>query len=398
MDVTQITVLLIEDEEDHRQLVQRHLRCGLGVSFVPRVVDRLAAGLDQLRHATFDAVLLDLHLPDSSGLDTLRRVRQSSAEVAVVILSALDDQELAVQAVHEGAQDYLVKSDISSELLSRAIRYAIERRKNETQLERLVNERTGELLRTNRRLELEIEQHKLARQRLAQQQQRLLQAERLAAIGEMATGLAHESRNALQRSQACLTMLSHRLEDQPKVHELLHRAQEAQDDLSRLHEQVRQYASPIQLAHETCLLDDLVRQAWEQLELDRSGRHVELELVPQARQNIWVDRFALVQVFRNLLENALAACTDPVHITVNWQPDSATKSLVVTIRDNGPGFEPARLPRLFQPFCTTKVRGTGLGLAISQRLIQAHGGQIAAANHPQGGAMLDITLPLHGAV
>jgi C4-dicarboxylate-specific signal transduction histidine kinase len=395
MESPQISVLLIEDDADHRTLVESHLRRCSGVHFQLRTADCLAAGLRQLHRSTLDAVLLDLHLPDSSGLDTLRRVHECSSEVAVVVLSALADQELAVRAVQAGAQDYLVKSSISGELLSRAIRYAIERRKNETLLERLVHERTSELLQTNRRLEKEIEEHKLAREQLAEQQQQLLQAERLAAIGEVVTGLAHESRNALQRSQACLSMLAHRLEHHPKAEELLRRAQEAQDDLSRLHDQVRRYASPVQLQRQPACLKELVCQAWQQLDLDRAGRTAALDVDGPEDLACQLDRFAIVQVFRNLFENSLAACSDPVRITVSWRAHRPPDPLTITVSDNGPGFGPDQVGRLFQPFYTTKLRGTGLGLAISRRLIQAHGGEIAARNG-NAGAVLEITLPRNG--
>lgn len=398
MQADEISLLLIEDNADHRVLVRRHLeRCG-GVAFRISMADRLSDGLQLLRQSAIQAILLDLRLPDSTGSETLAQVCREAPRAAVVILSSLDDEELAVAAVQHGAQDYLVKSQLTSELLSRSIRYAIERKRHETELERLVAERTMELQDTNRRLEQEIEEHKRAREQLAEQHQRLLHSERLAAIGEMVAGLAHESRNALQRSQACLSMLAHRVEDRPKATELVRRLQQAQDDLHYLYERVRQYAAPVQLEKQMLRLDDLFQQAWEHLSVARANRSAKLFVEGTAPEPVWyADRMALEQVFRNILENALAACTDPVEITVGWtnvEMDSG-HAIQIRIRDNGPGLTEEQQIRLFEPFFTTKTKGTGLGMAISKRLVEAHGGQIRAVNHHRGAEIL-ITLPREG--
>ncbi|MBV9122779.1 MAG: PocR ligand-binding domain-containing protein, partial [Planctomycetes bacterium] len=100
---------------------------------------------------------------------------------------------------------------------------------------------------------------------LKEAQQKALQAERLAAIGQMVAGLAHESRNALQRGVACLEMLSLRLQGQPEALNLLARAQKAQDDLHRLYEEVREYAAPIHLDTCVCDLSQVWREAWADL-------------------------------------------------------------------------------------------------------------------------------------
>jgi signal transduction histidine kinase len=108
-----------------------------------------------------------------------------------------------------------------------------------------------------------------------------------------------------------------------------------------------------------------------------------------------VDPFALRQVFRNILENSLAACTDPVEIRVSYLPDRLDDqdALTVRIRDNGPGLSAEECRRAFDSFYTTKTKGTGLGLAISKRIVGAHQGQIAANPDCQDGAEFLVTLP-----
>jgi two-component system sensor kinase FixL len=242
---------------------------------------------------------------------------------------------------------------------------------------------------------------------LAEAQERALRVERLAAIGQMVTGLAHESRNALQRSQACLEMLALDLRDRPVARDLLERIQAAQDDLHRLFEEVRFYAAPIQLDRRRCCLADIWREAWEQVAPQRAGRDVVLRDRTEAVAACCVDRFRLVQVFRNLFENSLAACPDPVVIEIECrsEPHEAASgrarqvrdAVRVAVRDNGPGLEPEVRRRLFEPFFTTKSQGTGLGLAIASRIVTAHDGTIKAAAGACPGAEIVMTIPCDAA-
>jgi PAS domain S-box-containing protein len=227
-------------------------------------------------------------------------------------------------------------------------------------------------------------------------QRRAVQAERLAAIGQMVTGLAHESRNALQRSQACLEMLRFRLEGNTESLDLVTGIQDAQDDLQRLYEEVRTYAAPLLIDRREASLRSLVLEAWGQLEWTIRGRDV--RLVDQSEGDVWalVDTPRMVQVFRNLLDNSLAACHDPVIVKVGWSvvEVDGRASLRITLRDNGPGFSPEQMRNLFEPFYTTKTQGTGLGMAIARRIVEAHGGSIAAElDDDAPGAEIVILLP-----
>jgi PAS domain S-box-containing protein len=230
---------------------------------------------------------------------------------------------------------------------------------------------------------------------LKEAQQRALQAERLAAIGQMVTGLAHESRNALQRSQACLEMLVMKVDNRPETLDLITGIQEAQDDLHRLYEEVRNYASPIRLERHRCCLRDVVREAWVHLEPQWKGRRV--HLWQHGLSDPWceADRFRIGQVFRNILDNALAACQDPVQIDVDWSEAEyeGECAVRVIVRDNGPGLTPEQRYNLFEPFFTTKTQGTGLGMAIARRIVEAHGGGIAVDSSDRPGGRIIITLP-----
>jgi signal transduction histidine kinase len=226
-------------------------------------------------------------------------------------------------------------------------------------------------------------------------EERLLQAERLAAIGQMMTGLAHESGNALARSQSCLEMLAWEVEDRPEALRLIERIQKAQDHLKQLYEEVRSYAAPLKLEREPWDLSGIWRQAWENLALARKDRDAALREETGGLDLVCdVDPFRLEQVFRNILDNALAACTDPVRIVIHGEAAEldGRPAVRVAIRDNGPGLSPEQQQRIFDPFFTTKTKGTGLGMAIAKRIVEAHGGRIAVDSAVGGGAEISITL------
>jgi two-component system sensor kinase FixL len=230
--------------------------------------------------------------------------------------------------------------------------------------------------------------------------EQLLQASRLATIGEMYAGLAHESRNALQRLRNCTDLLSDEVEDRPTAQSLVDRARRAQDDLQRLLDEVRSYAAPMVLDRTECRIAALCREAWNLLQVQRQHRRAELaDADCDPAITISADRFRLVQAFRNILENALAACGDPVVIRVHCQEvdRDGGPAVEITFDDNGPGFGSTAIQRAFEPFFTTKSAGTGLGLAIVRQIVEAHGGCVSASRGDRGGARVCLTMPKHGA-
>jgi len=226
-------------------------------------------------------------------------------------------------------------------------------------------------------------------------QEEALQAQRLATIGQVAAGLAHEARNALQRIQACAEMLELEVADRPEALDYVRRIEHAQSHLHQLFDEVRSYAAPIKLDRSHARLASIWREAWELLAPQRAGRDVRLvEHDALGEVQLVVDPFRLMQVFRNILENALAACQDPVEIQILCHPAQlgARRAVQVVFRDNGPGIPPELKTRIFEPFFTTKSKGTGLGMAIAQRLVHAHGGTIQVGPHTPGAEII-VTLP-----
>ena len=227
-------------------------------------------------------------------------------------------------------------------------------------------------------------------------QEQLLRSERLAGIGQMITGLAHESRNALQRIQSCSEMLELEVADNAEAMRLVRRLHEAQDNLLRLFDEVRNYAAPIQLERTACRLESTWREAWSVLETARRERDASLsEQTDGADLTLLVDRFRMVQLFRNMFENTLAACPDPTRIAIHCREVQFQQepALEIRVRDNGPGLSRPASESVFEPFFTTKTKGTGLGMAIARRIVDAHGGQIIVGSDWRDGAEFIITLP-----
>lgn len=226
--------------------------------------------------------------------------------------------------------------------------------------------------------------------------QRAMQAERLAAIGQMVTGLAHESRNALQRSQACLDLLLDELQDQPEPLELVERIQRAQHHLHHLYEEVRGYAAPVVLHRELRPVNRVWQDTWAHLEVARSQKQLTLkEDLRSEDLRCSVDAIALEQVFRNIFENAIHVSKDGDEILVQCTETTlrGQPALEIRVKDQGPGLNSEQMARIFEPFFTTKTHGTGLGMAIVKRIVEAHGGQISVDPSTSPGAEIVIVLP-----
>jgi len=223
---------------------------------------------------------------------------------------------------------------------------------------------------------------------------RMLRAERLAAVGQMVTGVAHESRNALQQIGACAKMLEWQLEGNAEAGELIADVQQAHDRLHRLFENLRGYVSPMKLDRRSEGLKEIFAEAWKStasVRHEREAEWVDRDSLDDLRCP--VDPFQLEQVFRNLIENSLAACEDPVRVETAWESAwiGDRPAVRLTYRDDGPGISPAVANRVFEPFFTTKTQGTGLGMIIARRIVEAHDGTMEVIASPA--AVSDRAVP-----
>jgi Serine phosphatase RsbU, regulator of sigma subunit len=135
-----VKLLLIEDNPSDARLIEVMLDHASNGLFEIEHVERLSAGLQRLTQGGINVILSDLSLPDSEGLNTFARLHAKASEIPIIVLSGLNDTNLALKAVHEGAQDYLIKGEVDGQLLVRAMRYAIERKHMSLQLAHYADE------------------------------------------------------------------------------------------------------------------------------------------------------------------------------------------------------------------------------------------------------------------
>ncbi|MFO0869458.1 MAG: ATP-binding protein [Pirellulales bacterium] len=222
----------------------------------------------------------------------------------------------------------------------------------------------------------------------------VVRAERLAAIGELAAGVAHEFRNPLTSVKLLLQHAAQRDSSSlttPKLRLIL-------DEIERMEETIQglldfsRPAIPRRVRHD---LREPLRRAANLVEgrATRQGVRVVLDLGSGARLCDG-DARQLQQVFSNLLINGIEAMPGGGTLAVRLTDDPDRPCWRIEFTDEGAGIPPDVLPRLFEPFVSLKERGTGLGLAVSRRIVEAHGGELTASNRADGGAAVNVCLPL----
>jgi C4-dicarboxylate-specific signal transduction histidine kinase len=329
-----------------------------------------------------------------------------------VVLTGLNDEELALAAVQQGAQDYLVKGEIDSRLLSRSLRYAIERKKAEAalqaardELEKRVEERTAELRAANVRLQREIADRKLTEEKEREHREQLARVSRLNTMGEMASVLAHEMNQPLTAIVGYTRSSLRRLRADPwnavELAQMLEKvageAKRGGEILKRLRRLVRKRL-PERLRFD---VNDAVREVLAMIEPEARTQEVSVSF--QTRQEtlpVFADRIQIEQVLLNLVRNGIEAMADRETKLRELTVTSGMKeagTVEVTVSDSGRGGAISDLGKLFEPFFSTKPAGLGMGLSISRTIIETHGGRLVASPSVGGGLAFRFMLPSGGA-
>ena len=265
-------------------------------------------------------------------------------------------------------------------------------------LETRVEERTSDLSETNIRLTREIEEHHRTEAALRQTQDELIQAAKMAALGQMSTGISHELNQPLAaiRSYAdnARALMDHdRMED---VRGNLYQISELTERMAQISAQFKAFArktkGQLVSVSLTAAVENSLKILAPRIKEAQAGIKVHQE---DDEFHVIADSVQLEQVLINLIGNALQAVEPRDERLVEIKEKGEADSVTIMVRDTGPGIAPEHLPRIFDPFFTTKEEGLGLGLglSISHRIVTGMNGKLTADNHPHGGAIFTLTLP-----
>ena len=487
-----IKVLLVEDNRGDARLIWEMLREVRVPHIEVEHAERLSTGLKCLTKGVTDVVLLDLSLPDGQGFETFSALHAQVPQVPVILLTGLDDEAAALRAVREGAQDYLVKGQVDGNLLVRAIRYAIERKQAEQELQAskesfrnivekngdgiLVVDQNGVVLFANpalesllgcmaneisrdvldlrhlsgNRIELDIVRHgdgvgkgeihvaetewqakpaylltlrditdrkgaeeevhesnrllTTALDELNRTQRQIIQQERLSALGQMASGIAHDLNNTLTPILGFSRVLLKRIEgtDGKDTEERYLRminmaAQDAATVVSHMRDFYRNRDEGEMFTGVS--INDVVEHAISLThaklkdEAQATGITITVETdlreVPLTSGN----ESELREVLTNLILNATDAMPDGGTLSIRTHRDG--EHVVVEVNDTGTGMTEEVRQNCFEPFFTTKgTQGTGMGLAMAYGIVQRHAGKIDIETEPGKGTAFVIRLPV----
>jgi signal transduction histidine kinase len=385
-------ILLIEDNDGDAYLMKEYLRESQTIEFEMVRADRLKSALELLALNYFDAIFLDLSLPDGQGVELFEEVQRNTQTTPLIILTGTyQDQELAIQILQKGAEDYLTKGDLRAETVIRTVRYAIERKKAKEEikclnenLENRVKERTIELADANERL----------------QGLNKMKDEFIATI-------SHELRTPL----TVVKMAFHNLKE---IDGTLNPTQA--DDLeigiknvARLEIVINNLLDFSQLesgklAIERKKLDgsQVISAVVEDFQAfaDKQKKSISLELEKNLPP-IFADPERLSQLLRNLLTNSVRFAKNKIFVRV-WYRSPESSFIQVSIIDDGPGIDAQDQGRLFQKFEQINrpqggggYQGIGLGLAICKQIVEQQGGSIWVQSELGNGTQFHFTLPIY---
>ena len=373
-----LRVLLLEDSPPDAALVRTYLSEPEGRAHEVTHVETMCDALEALRRSPFDVCLADLNLPDSRGVETATRILEAAPHLPLVLLTGLDDERCAVEAVQRGAQDFLRKGHAEAETLPRALRYAVERKRLQDAVLR--------------------------------SEERLRQSLKMEAVGRLAGGVAHDFNNILTAIIGFAELLMARLpegSDEPS-RQFVSEIRRAADLAVGVTRQLLAFGRKQMLRPAVLEVNGVLREM-EALLRHLLGEDVDLRLdLDPAAGAIRVDPAQLEQVILNLALNARDAMPRGGRLTIRTgvaRIDEAYAAehedlrpgayAFVCVADTGSGIDEHTRAHLFEPFFTTKGagRGTGLGLSTVYGIVKQSGGHVRVRSEVGFGSAFEVLFP-----
>jgi len=221
------------------------------------------------------------------------------------------------------------------------------------------------------------------------------QNERLAAVGRMAAGVAHEVRNPLSSVKGLALLLRDKFASSSRESEMATLLVQEVERMNRTISELLSFARPASLALAPVHLEELLRQAARLIDADAASDGISITLtLEEGLPAVMADRDRLNQVFINIMLNGVQSMDQGGELRVAARGAAGGRSVEVIIEDTGSGMDPETMEQVFYPYFTTREDGTGIGLAISQKIISDHGGSIRMESEPGRGTRVTIELPV----
>ncbi|MDZ7831258.1 MAG: response regulator [Desulfobacterales bacterium] len=367
-----IRVLLVDDEADFRRPIAKRLdRRGFEIHEAGSGEE----ALDYLEANPIDVVVLDVKMPGLNGIDTMARIKERFQGIEVILLTGHSSTEDGVEGIKQGAFDYLTKP-IELTHLAGKINQATEKRRREIEKKREAEFRT-------------------------KMEQQMVATERLASLGTLSTGIAHEIDNPLaiiKESAGYMRLVLNKDEMSgiPRQKDLSNAVDKIEAAVDRTRRITHQLLGFVRKQEKSFMETDLKALADETLEfLGKEARqnNIEISIEAGGERVIWSNPYEIRQVLINLVTNAIHATPAGGRITIRIEDQG--EGVALTVADTGSGIPKENLDKIFEPFFTTKPpgQGTGLGLYVSRGIVGRLGGKMRVDSRVGRGTKIVIELP-----